>query len=389
MIKMTIIELFDENQMENVVSVLSLKPEKVVFVGFDSVMTSDRKKDIEKFFKIKGIKLQIEYAIVESDDYQNILNTLERVFKANEDCIFDLTGGSEMVIMAMGELSSQNDVPVVQFDIENKKVVKVRKPEAIGECSRTASKISEHFTLMGGLKVSNDVWSFSEDFKADIKRIWEACKIGHYVWNKMTPLFANIDEGGEVVIDTKEKKQEEILEALSEKGILRNFSNKNGIVRFTYKNSQIAKCLTKAGNILELYAYVSALEINERQMGYFSDIDIGVMADWDGVLLDWRQRTKDTKNEIDLVFMRGAIPVFVSCKNGEVTKEALYELETISRHLGGKYVTKVLLASYDLDLTSNRKYVAQRAKDMGIKVVCGIDKMGHEKFLSELMLAAK
>lgn len=386
---MTIIELFDENQIENVVSALSLKPDKVVFVGFESIMTRDRKKDIEDFFKLKGIKLQLEYETVKTYEYENILNTLKSVLKTNEDCIFDLTGGSELVIMAMGELAAENDMPVVQFDAESKKLVKVRKPEKIGEFSRITSKIREHFTLMGGLKVSNEAWLFSNDFKEDIKSIWEACKIDHYLWNKMTPFFANIDESGKVAIVTEEEKQVEILESLSESGVLRNFSNKNGIIRFTYKNSQIERCLTKAGNILELYGYVSALEINERQPGYFSDIDIGVMADWDGVLLDWRERTKDIKNEIDLVFMRGAIPVFVSCKNGEVTKEALYELETVASHFGGKYVTKVLFASYDLDLTTNRKYIAQRAKDMGIKVVCGIDKMTHEKFLSELMLAAK
>ena len=88
----TLIELFDESQIENVVAALSFMPEKVVFVGYEDVMTSDRTSDLESFLKLKGINISLEYNIVKRDDYEDILSTLSGIVAKNTDCALDLTG---------------------------------------------------------------------------------------------------------------------------------------------------------------------------------------------------------------------------------------------------------------------------------------------------------
>ena len=90
-----------------------------------------------------------------------------------------------------------------------------------------------------------------------------------------------------------------------------------------------------------------------------------------GVCIDWDGETKgaDTENEIDVMMMRGMIPVFVSCKNGFVETDELYKLATVAERFGGKYAKKALVAS-SLDLGSSfGKILKQRADEMGIMIL--------------------
>ena len=47
-------------------------------------------------------------------------------------------------------------------------------------------------------------------------------------------------------------------------------------------------------------------------------------------------RPQETKNEIDVMLMRGVVPVFVSCKNGAVKMDELYKLDTVAQRFGGR-----------------------------------------------------
>ena len=73
------------------------------------------------------------------------------------------------------------------------------------------------------------------------------------------------------------------------------------------------------------------------------DCMVGVHLDWDGVI--YNHSLKDTLNEIDVLSLRGVIPTFISCKNGKVTAEELYKLNTVAHRFGGQYSKKVLVAT--------------------------------------------
>ena len=74
-----------------------------------------------------------------------------------------------------------------------------------------------------------------------------------------------------------------------------------------------------------------------------------------------------TKNEIDVLLVRGLVPVFVSCKNGDVDEEELYKFNTVAERFGGKYVRKLLVAT-NFATNDNKapNALLQRAQDMGI-----------------------
>ena len=85
---------------------------------------------------------------------------------------------------------------------------------------------------------------------------------------------------------------------------------------------------------------------------------MSVTIDWDGITYG----VPNTKNEIDVMLMRDATPVFISCKNGNVSEEELYKLSEVADRFGGEFAKKVLVVT-DNDC---KEGFVERAKDMDI-----------------------
>lgn len=182
---------------------------------------------------------------------------------------------------------------------------------------------------------------------------------------------------------------EKILLSLRDKGLVQKCKVDENTLEFRYKNDQVRKLLLKGGNILELYTYMIGNEISTENDGFYNDIDIGVFIDWDGVVHNFKESVKDTRNEIDVMLMRGVKPVFISCKNGELKKEALYELDTVANRFGGEYAKRIIITTDAGNSFEGYKYIMQRAKDMNIKVISDVNKMSKEEFEEVLKKIAK
>lgn len=152
-----------------------------------------------------------------------------------------------------------------------------------------------------------------------------------------------------------------------------------------FKNEQIKRVLTKAGTILELKTFLLAKTITEQDGSpRYNDVMTGVFIDWDDEVHDRKGTQVDTENEIDLIFMRGLVPVFVSCKNGGVVEEELYKLNTVANRFGGAYARKVLIGTTLGKSGRGKQYFMERAKDMKIQVIDGVHEMSDEQFIKAL-----
>ncbi|MBQ7075542.1 MAG: DUF1887 family protein [Clostridia bacterium] len=394
----TLIELFDESQIENVIAALNFMPEKVIFVGFDDVMTVDRTSALEKFFKLKGIDISLEYYVVKRDDYDDISDTLNNIVANNADCALDLTGGKELVLTAMGEVATNRDIPVFQFDINAGTIIKVKNCENIGVLPDVSMNISQCVTLNGGAVSYDDEgeveWELSYDFKCDIETMWNISRKNSRAWNKQCLTFEDLQKFGEVTDGTFIRADLEnirkpyfnnvIIDKLINYGLIYDYKNNGHTVSFCCKNIQVKRCLFKAGNILELYTYMKLKEIEAKDPAFYNDIDVGVFVDWDGVFNAPDSDKKDTRNEIDIFVMRGIVPVFVSCKNGGVKKEALYELNTVAQKFGGEYAKRYLLCTYLSGDADSKEFIKQRAADMNIEIISGVHDLDKEGFIDML-----
>ncbi|MBO5408030.1 MAG: DUF1887 family protein [Clostridia bacterium] len=399
----TLIEFFDECQLLNIVAGVRFLPETIVFVGYDAVMTKKRRRDVERFFELRKQKVSLKYVTVERYSYESSLQVLEEIIKTHSNCCFDLTGGKELVLTAMGELSTIHQIPMVQFNPRSGRFIRVKHTDDILEPSKASLSIREDIVLNGGELVTKTEesfrWELSEEFRDDIKKMWSISRKNCTKWNQFVIALESLtdpfDSNRNLVVSANleslspEKQRilsdNDFFDDLSRAGLLNEVQIEHQKVLFRYKNISVKRAMSKAGNILELYVYLMAHEISEEESGIFSDIGIGVMIDWDGCF--YRGERMETRNEIDVFLMRGMIPVFISCKNGEVHKEALYELDSVAQRFGGEYAKKILVTNYISSGASSRRYLIQRANDMKIEIIDSLDKLSHLEIKEQLKKA--
>ncbi|MBE7027403.1 MAG: hypothetical protein E7407_00030 [Ruminococcaceae bacterium] len=401
----TIIELFDECQIENVIATLRFLPQKVIFVGYGEVMKEKKINDLKRFFNTLDLKTELEFQFADRYNYNDIIKILNSILDNNKNCCFDLTGGKELIIAAMGEISAQRNVPMVQFNVKTGKMVCIRGRGYIDKEYKSSMSVSQNVILNGGViakkKEDGLKWDLTEDFRRDIEAIWRINKRDNSAWNKFSRAVAKINKETQQddlqfrinvsSLDNIQKREllnEEILDELKREGLILNYRLKDGYLTFAVKNKQVIRCIIKAGNILELYTYMVATELAEEQ-NFYDDIQMGVKVDWDGIENGRFSETKDTTNEIDIFIMRDLVPVFVSCKNGEVDKEALYELNTVAEKFGGEYARKVLIATFLSRDKLKKDFLIQRAKDMNIEVIDNIDVLSKQEFKKRMMEKTK
>ena len=394
----TLVEILDGCPVENVIAGLRFKPEKIVFVGFKNLMKEESKKAISALFSKRNINTQFEYEIVPRYDYDEITCRLFDIIERNEDCWFDLSGGKDITLAAMGAVSQDKNIPMFRIDVATGDVIKLKSCENIPQTEKSYLTISEAVALNGCGVMHNPPddfeWDMNEDFKNDVETMWGICRQNCEKWNWQSVILKNCEQyfglGDDfsLKIDKDELKKHghgsfidgSFIALLKNAGLLSDYSNNGKIISFRYKNKQVHECVTKAGNILELYAYMLICEIASEEPGWYDDADIGVYIDWDGIIHSDIRGSYDIKNEVDIVVMRDLVPIFISCKNGEVPKEAFYELQTVADKFGGRFSKKFMLASYVNRNSLSKKYTLARAEEMGINLIHGVHKLNRDEF---------
>lgn len=393
----TLIEIFDGCQIENVIAGLRLKPEKIIFIGYKSIIREDKKRAIEMLFKEKNILVDLQYEIVSRFDYSAVVERLNNILDSNSGCFFDITGGKDMILTAIGEVSHCRNIPIIQLNVITGQFIPVKNCSHLPTYPKESLTIAECVAVNGCSVIHNYKedfkWDFNNEFKKDVEIMWSLCRKNCGLWNRESLVFESMEKYGSiddnlfVCANLKYMKEHHadtllvktFINYLIKNKLISDYENDGETVKFRYKNSQVHNCLSKAGNILELYAFILLNEISNENPGWYDDTDIGVYIDWDGVIHQDEEKHYDTKNEIDILLTRDLVPVFISCKNGEVHKEALYELETVADRFGGRYARKFLIATYISSNPETRKYIIQRARDMNISLIYDIqNKTSHE-----------
>lgn len=401
----TLIELFDYCQLNNVAGVLKYRPQRVVYVGFKRIMTRKRKRDIENFITANRMKVEIEYVRLPEYDLDYIVDILSEIVVSNDDCCIDALGGRELVLIAMGIVAGKYKIPLIQTNIMTGDMIRFRNADKVEDNSDIALTVADLVGLNGGavIKSEDQGWDYNEQFIKEIQKMWKVCSNNALLWNRQCNMFGvmdshgTCDENGVYSVSLTDMKrrgydimhEREIIDGLCDEGLIKSFCIYGDYINFAYKNRHIRKSLLKAGNLLEMYVYITAKDINERYNGIYSDIRSGVTLDWDGVLHNDIKDYIETRNEVDIFIMKGMRPILISCKNGSVSKEALYELDTVASRYGGDYSKKILVTSYIATSQKQSKYILARAADMGIRVISGVDRMSYDEFRDALYKATR
>ena len=412
---MVLVELFDAEPIENLAGFIVTKPRKVVFLG--------EKKKTERFEKIfrsvaknRNINTIFESRHVNRNFLQGMVDVLEDLVhlfneeNPEEEIVFDLCGGDDLMLVAAGIVYKAHSeiIQLQRYNVYTNKLIDCDENILLESQPRAEMSFEEYTRIHGGCVIASEYkssrksrWEITPELKSDVAKMWEICARDYRKWNKNTGIIAkaasdmnslplNIEV--DLVREPSKTKDDykSFIKMLLNAGLINNLKQKGNFYSFAFKNRGVQHCLLKAGVLLELYITIVAESIKENGQKVYNDVMMGAQIDWDGIKSP--MAGIDVANEIDVVLMRGLRPIFISCKNGSFLPEELYKLSAVAKHFGGQYAKKVLVTNY-LSASDNparkdnclqqkdepndkymkrlkRQLLWSRAQEMDIKILC-------------------
>lgn len=375
---MTIIEFFDRDFIENIASALLLNPDKVIFVGDDEQAMNKAKARFSEITAKRGLGVDFDYKLVERKSLKSIVDSLTKIVNENPDCHFDIEGGEDLYLVAVGIISEMfgDKIGLHRYNIEEDKLNDFDMDGRPSRVFKGQINVKDNIKIYGGRVIFEDEnpkdgtkkLEYTEEFCGDVNALWSICRKNSGNWNFLMKDMANISHRTElsfVYPKAVNDMDRAIFRDLSGKGLIESLKITQSEVSFNCKNQTVKTCILKVGTLLEYYISCACAQMkDDAGKRYFGDVKTGVFIDWDG-----KKTGDDVENEIDVLCTRGMIPVFISCKSGFVDSDELYKLSSVADRFGGKYARKVLCV-IDLDRHGTAAdSIRARARDMGIKLI--------------------
>lgn len=374
---MTLIELFQKDPLDNIATCLTLKPDKLVLIGdgedFDSHVTRYRAL-LDKY----RLPTKIDGRRVTLTDINTVAAELTEIVKGGDRCIIDLSGGDGVLLAAAGMVyQCYKDTHPVSLQTAT--------GDGLGQ-GRPLPKlsVSDLINLYGGGIVSAE--APNSELK-EVNPIWQAVSRNSEFWNRSVNTLNEFErwaktekKGLEVTMDfykiqqsvsnyqDKRARFDRLISDLDDCGVVSIRSRHEGHFQYTYTSGFARRCLRKEGNALEYKVLFEAQALRKDGRPFFNDCLLGVTIDWDNHVHPLvHGGVKDSKNEIDVLLMQGLTPVFISCKNGDISDGELYKLNTVAQLFGGAHAKRLLVATnFRPDNLDSLLSLQQRARDMGI-----------------------
>ncbi len=412
---MTYIHFFDGISIESVCACIASPPKKLIVIGNNGNAMRRYSRSISAILHRRGHLIETEVRTVPTNDLRAIYALLCELMENEGSCSVCLNGGDELALVATGMLYEKYGTrpKLHRFNLVRGSVVDLHKDGREESFEAPVISVEEMISLFGGKVVYENEkpdgtrrWDLNAEFVADIEKAWEICKVNTKTWNNFVSalgvLYAYRDETDGVCCSMSASEYEDAMEdengriyyseplmdRLRKSGLIRAFS-KGPKFSVTFKNEQVMRMLTVAGLALELKVYLAALNAGSGGKKTYDDVLNGVFVDWDGIVTS-DGASFDTENEIDIMMMRGGIPVFISCKNGYFDSNELYKLNSVAERFGGKHAKKAIVTSSLSSLGKSANYLRERAEDMGIVLIDNIKTTTDsalEKRLSTLWLS--
>lgn len=108
----TLIELYDENPIENVLGTEMFRPKTTVLLCPQEA-ASGMKTSLEKYFRYRKLSARLVIVPVSLVDASKVEKRLREVLEQFEDCTIDISGGTDAALFAAGAVGG--DTPVITY----------------------------------------------------------------------------------------------------------------------------------------------------------------------------------------------------------------------------------------------------------------------------------
>ncbi|MBQ6159688.1 MAG: DUF1887 family protein [Oscillospiraceae bacterium] len=369
----TLIELYDERPLENVLGVEVFRPARVVYICPEAA-ARDRalQERLKTFFAHRGIAVELEFLRAKVYDAAAMLQTLRAVVERCPDCAVDITGGTDAVLYAAGMLGAERPIPAFTYSRKKSCFFDIRNAAfAAGLPCRVNFGIEDCILMAGGsIRQGRMDNTGLEAYFPDTEPFFRLYLKYRRGWVRLVTYLQRISQAdperpiplkvhGPYTVKGERGSQieapEEALRDLERIGFLSGLRiDREQGVEFRFRDHQIRYWLRDVGSVLELYVYKACVESK-----LFQDVRLSAQVDW----VTEEDRHAVT-NEVDVMATRGVTPLFISCKTGEVRTEALNELAILRDRFGGS-MAKAAVVTTERGGTPMRN----RAAELEIQVI--------------------
>ncbi len=369
----TLIELYDERPLENVLGVEVFEPERVVYICPDDLSSLRHVKEkLELYFRHRGMSPELILVKARVYETEAMLDLFRGIVRKYPDCAMDITGGTDAVLFAAGLLYAECEIPVFTYSRRRNCFYDIRGAAFAQELPcRVNYTVEDCFMMAGGSmregRVDNAVL---HNYMKDIGPFFHMYLAHRREWTRTVSFMQRISQtepdeaptlsvsGGYRVKGERGSMIDapvEALEAMEKIGFILDLEiipwKK---VSFRFRDEQIRTWLRDVGSVLELYVYKACIDT-----GLFHDVRTSAIVDWEG-----EDSSRDVSNELDVMCTRGVIPVFISCKTCDVKTEALNELAILRDRFGGKMARAVIVTA-----ERGGSAMRSRASELNIAVI--------------------
>ena len=353
------IQFLDNNVVGALVPAYTMKPERVVFLYDERIVTRRGMKDITDALMLRLPKVQVDFVRGDMHNLADIWEKLSQVLGrfGKQEIQVDITGGTEIMTACGLLLCKEHTLTPTYVDFYQGQVFDVFTREKLAEVDHLT--LNEYLCAIGGKHLDN---SRETPEKKDFDRVMRMAEYVFAHQRQWHEFYRHMTNGysAKYVTEFSMKKLVtnrgcmDILQMFLECG----FCQKVGTDRYEYNSEMDKQCMTIKGTLLEAYTYIQASQC-------FDEVVLGARIDWnDSDHMDLKD------NEIDVVVMHHSQPIFISCKMTDVENEAVYEVNALAKRLGGEYARSMIATTDNIRAQAqNVDGMFQRLKKMKMGLI--------------------
>ncbi|MCQ4935607.1 MULTISPECIES: Card1-like endonuclease domain-containing protein [Anaerotignum] len=374
-----LIEFYDKDVLKNIVAPLTLRPQKVLYL-FDNNM-----QDMMVFAALKKCLSRnipgiiVEHYPIDISSVDKISRQISRVldrFNIGE-CSIDLTGGSELMLLAGYQAGTKFNLPLLHTDLANKSITNLLDDSLVAKI--VPLTLEDFIDAKGACFIGESHRPPSEDRFSIIEEMarflferltdWKyTCSFMQTVAARTLPHELFMESKWNIHMKNGKPVYPDriILEKFQCMGFIHNLVIEGEYVQFAFHSVEDKQYCISYGVWLELYVYIAA-----KKAGVFHDVKLGTMIDWNAY-----DNITVAGNEIDVILMDDSLPVFISCKLRDADTAALNELLIAKKRLGG-WFSKGIVITFGKDRKGNTG-TYKRALELGLELLDATDIMAED-----------
>ena len=126
----TLVELYDDCPIENVLAVDTFRPERTVYLCPSEIaQDKEKQKRLQEYFRHRGMDMETVFLDTSLFHTDKVIRQLQRVVETYPDCAIDIAGGSDAALFAAGYFCRETDIPVFTHSRKKQKFFSINNAD--------------------------------------------------------------------------------------------------------------------------------------------------------------------------------------------------------------------------------------------------------------------